>query len=335
MASARFLGALLGVVVLTSAAFAQTESWDDPGGWLTTEEILATAKSPPPVQSPAEAGKGPPLPFHTIEGVAGGTITPMAYLSNPGPEGTTIGLPSVSFTYLQFGSKSVQTLAVTETFYRRIEVGYAVSRFYLGSLPHLIRKNMDIDVDRNSVYLHHLNLRAMLVEEDSFDLPLPAVSAGVHFKYNDGIRTIDNRLAGTLGTIGFERSNGVDFVVTASKTFPDALLGRPVMASLGVRTSQASQLGYLGFSDHWTTTLEANVVCLVTDWLALGYEFRQKTNPYHHLAGVIGEEHNWHALCAGWIVNEHLTIVAGWAYLGTMANSDYTNGVALQVKYEF
>ena len=50
---------------------------------------------------------------------------------------------------------------------------------------------------------------------------------------------------------------------------------------------------------------------------------------------MIGEEHNWHALCAGWIVNEHLTICAGWAYLGTMANSDYTNGVALQLKYEF
>ena len=25
----------------------------------------------------------PPLPFHTIEGVGGGAITPMAYLANP------------------------------------------------------------------------------------------------------------------------------------------------------------------------------------------------------------------------------------------------------------
>ena len=54
MVTARFLGALLGVVVLTSAAFAQTESWAEPGGWLTTEEILAAANSPPPVQGPAE-----------------------------------------------------------------------------------------------------------------------------------------------------------------------------------------------------------------------------------------------------------------------------------------
>jgi len=260
----------------------------------------------------------------------------MAYLSNPGPEGTTIGLPSVSFTYLQFGSMCVHATAATETFYRRIEVGYAVSRFYLGSLPHLIRKNMGgTDIDRNDVYLHHLNLRAMLVEEDSYDLPLPAITAGVHFKYNDGIRTLDNRLGGGLGAIGFERSNGVDFTLTASKTFGDLLFGRPVMASLGLRNSQASQLGYLGFSDDWTTTLEANVVCLVTDWLALAYEFRQKGDPYGQIAGMIGEENNWHTICAGWIVNEHLTICAGWGYLGTLANSDDTNAVALQIKYEF
>ena len=328
------LSALLAVVLLTSAASAQIEG-DDPGGWWTTEKILANAKSLPEVQSPAEPGKCPPLPFHTIEGVAGCAITPMAYLSNPGVEGTTVGLPSVSSTYVQASSKSVHTFAITETFYRRIEVGYAVSRFYMGSLPHVIRRDMGIDIGRNDVYLHHLNLRGMLVEENSFDLPLPAITAGVHFKYNDGIRSIDDRLAGGLGGIGFERSNGVDFVITASKTFPDALFGRPVMASLGLRNSQASQLGYLGFSDDWSTTLEANVVCCVTDSLVVGYEFRQKGDPYGQIAGIIGDENNWHTICTGWIVNEHLTISAGWGYLGTLANTNHTNAVALQVKYEF
>jgi len=76
-------------------------------------------------------------------------------------------------------------------------------------------------------------------------------------------------------------------------------------------------------------------IWLVTDWLALGYEFRQKGDPYGQIAGMIGEENNWHTICAGWIVNEHLTICAGWGYLGTLANSDDTNAVALQIKYEF
>ena len=35
---------------------------------------------------PASFEKGPPLPFHTIEGYGGGAITPMAYLVNAGPK---------------------------------------------------------------------------------------------------------------------------------------------------------------------------------------------------------------------------------------------------------
>lgn len=325
--------ALLGVVILTSAAFSQTKPRDNPGGWLSTEEILSSGEGPSP--APAELAKGSLLRFHTIEGVAGGIITPMAYLSNPPVQGTMVGMPSISLSYLQFGSKSIQTFAVSETLYRRIEVGYALSRFYMGSLPHVIRKTMAIDVDRNSVYLHHLNLRAMLVEEDSFDLPLPAITAGAHFKYNDGIRSIENRMGGSLGAIGFERNNGVDFVITASKTFPEMFFGRELMASLGVRTSQAAQLGYLGFSDDWKTTLEANVFCSLSDWLAVGYEFRQKSNPYAQLDGVFGQEHDWHAVSVDLIVNEHLSVRAAWVYLGTMANSDNSNGAALQVKYDF
>ena len=120
--------ALLGVVILTSAAFSQTGPRANPRGWWTTEDILMAGKGPSQAQAPAELTKASLSLFHTIEGVAGGTITPVAYLSNPPVQATTLGMPSVSFTYLQFGSKSIQTLAVSETLYRRIEVGYALSR---------------------------------------------------------------------------------------------------------------------------------------------------------------------------------------------------------------
>ena len=327
--------ALWGLVILTSPAYSQTAPRGNQQGWLNTEDILSGEKAPSQALSQAEPGRAPALLFHTIEGVAGGTITPTAYLSNPPAQGTALGGPSVSYTYFHFGSKSIQTFAVSETLFRHIEVGYALSRFDMGSLPHEIRKTMAIDIDRNSVYLHHLNLRAMFVEEDSFDLPLPAITAGAHFKYNDGIRSIENRMGGTLSAIGFERNNGVDFVITASKTFPELFFGRKLMASLGVRTSQAAQLGYLGFSDDWKTTLEANVFCSLADWLTVGYEFRQKTNPYTHLDGVFGQEHDWHAVSLDWIIDEHLSFRAAWVYLGTFANSDNSNGAALQLNYAF
>ena len=40
----------------------------------------------------------PPLPFHSIEGVGGGAITPMAYLVNPGDECHVFGKPAVALT---------------------------------------------------------------------------------------------------------------------------------------------------------------------------------------------------------------------------------------------
>ena len=262
-------------------------------------------------------------------------ITPTAYLVNPGPEGTKVGLPTASFTGVFLGQKSLQTFAITQTFLRRIEVGYAISRFDLGTLGDAVRKALPGVGIRDDVYLHNFNLRAMLIEENSFGLPMPAVTAGVHFKLNSGISSINDELGGALDGLGYERSNGTDFTLTASKTIPNAILGRPVILSAGMRNSQASQIGYLGFADECATTVEGNVICLVTDWLAVAYEFRQKTNPYDRLGELIGDEDNWHTVAFGIVVNEHLTISGGWGHFGRVFNSDENCGWGLQIKYEF
>ncbi len=284
-------------------------------------------------QAPA-AGKPAPLPFHTIEGVGGVAITPTAYLVNPGPAGTKVGLPSASFTYVNLGQKSIQSFAVTQTFFGRVELGYAANRFDLGTLSDAVRKATGGHM-REDVYLHHFNVRALLLEENSFDLPLPAITAGVHFKINDGINAIDDELGGAISGLGFSRSNGTDFTLTASKTIPNVLFGRPFIVSVGMRNSQASQIGYLGFSDHCATTVEGNVICLVTDQLAVAYEFRGKTNPYNRLNNLIGDEDNWHTIALGYVFNEHFTISGGYGHFGNVFNSEEDGGLAIQLKYEF
>ena len=283
----------------------------------------------------APAGDGPPLPIHNIEGVGGMAITPMAYLTNPGPAGTNIGLPSFTFTYVQGASMTVQTFAVTQTLFRRFELGYAVSRHGLGGFPGAVEKATGVDIQRHDVYLHNFNLRALLIEENSCDLPLPAVTAGVHFKYNHGIREIDDRLGGALSNIGFKRSNGVDFTLTATKMFPKLGFGRPVIATVGMRHSRAAHIGYLGFGDDGRASVEGSVVCLVTDWLALGYEFRQKIVQYHRLQHLEGNEDDWHMFSAGIIINEHMTLAAGIGSLGTVHSAHAEPAFAVQFKYEF
>jgi hypothetical protein len=328
----RMVASLVAVVVLVPAWPGLAK--EPPETWLAmTEKAAAKEAQPPQTQPEAPPGEPPPLPFHTIEGYGGACITPMAYLVNPGKPGTIAGMPSTSFTFVQAGKKNVEVFAVTETFWRRIELGYAINRFDMGTLPSAIKKATGTDIERHDVYLHNFNVRAMLLEENSFNLPLPAVTAGAHFKYNDGIRSIDNRLSGTMTSIGFHQSNGTDYTLTASKTLP-IVFGRPVILSAGLRNSQASQIGYLGFGDRCATTFEGSVVYLPLDWLAVGYEFRQKRNPYDRIANLVGGEDNWQTVVVGLIFKDW-TLCVGWANLGNLANSDGTGGWAIQFKYEF
>ena len=78
------------------------------------------------------------------------------------------------------------------------------------------------------------------------------------------------------------------------------------------------------------------MVALPTDWLLIGYEFRQKTDPYTlGLAPLIGTEDNWHALDASLIVNKHSTLVAGYGLFGNLANTEVNSAWFFQFKYEF
>jgi hypothetical protein len=286
--------------------------------------------------------KAPPLPFHTIEGVGGGAITPMAYLVNPPGECDLFGKPAVAFSYVNLGRKNLDAFTITENFGERIEFGYAADRLSLGNLPMAIRDftvgpahPTGIDVDHSDLWLHNFNIRFLLLKENANDLKLPAVTAGVHFKYNDSIRDIDRRLGGALSGIGFARENGTDFTLTATKTIPKTLFERPLIVTAGMRESQAANLGFLGFSNTYHTSFEGNVAFLPFDKILVAYEFRQKTSPYDQIPGVINGEDNWHALDLSLIMSEHATLVAGYGVFGMLANSDANSAWWLQLKYEF
>ncbi|HUT92435.1 MAG TPA: DUF3034 family protein [Thermoguttaceae bacterium] len=281
----------------------------------------------------------PPLPVHTIEGVGGGAITPMAYLVNPEPrcECSLLGKPAVALSWVNIGEKNLDAITITETLGGRIEFGYAANRLGLGSLPRDIRDATTVDIESSNMWLHHFNLRLLAVKENTCvgGFAMPAVTAGVHFKVNDGIRDIDQRLGGALSGIGYERENGVDFTLTATRTIPPEVLGRPLILTAGLRASQAAQLGFLGFGDEYHATFEGNVAYLPFDWLVLAYEFRQKPDPYGQIAGLIGDEDHWHAFDAIFILNEQTAFTAGYGAFGTVANTEENGVWWLQLKYEF
>lgn len=331
-----------------------TESWLDLGRMLAVDDSAsaadadvapgdATSDAPDEKKGEGEehhACKGPPIPFHSIEGYSGGAITPMAYICNwcqCGCGGKDHRPPSVSYSWMNIGTKNLHTIAVTQSWLGRFEFGYAINRLSVGSLRDDIQKATGISI-RKAVYLHHFNFRANILPENSFDLPLPAITFGVHFKYNQGVENIDRKLGGALSSIGYKRNWGVDYTLTASKMFPKLAFGRPLILTGGLRFTKAAQMGLLGFGSECRMFFEGSVVCMPTDWLVLGYEFRQKDSPYDQFSavpGLVGKEDNWHAFSASWIVNKRLTISALYGLTGNVVNAWCDTTLGLQVKYEF
>ncbi len=308
-----------------------------PGLEAQEEYSLALAgEETPYFPTSAQPQKAPPLPLHTIEGVGGALFVPTAYLVNPGPEGTVAGMPAVSMTYLNtLKGKDLLSVAVTRTFWRKLEVGYALTRLYLGNLPHAIIKSGGPSTSKGDLLLHHFNARGLILEENRFGDWCPAVVAGIQIKYNSDMQGLDSDLAGLPTMMGFEKENGVDYVLTISKTIPAETFGLPpILLTAGVRNSQASNMGLTGFGEDRSTTFECDIAVLLSENLAVGYEFRQKEEPYR-VATPFQREEDLHAVRCAWIINDRLTLAGGLAYIGNLANTDVPFAFGLQLKYEF
>ena len=225
---------------------ANTRTWaeeaDNAAPQPPTAVAQAAGNAPAPAADPAPAPeKGPPLPFHTIEGYGGGAITPMAYLVNPGDDCTLLGKPAAAMSFVGLGSKNLDALTFTETLYGRVELGYGADRLGLGSLPSAIQNATTVEIGHSDEWLHTWSIRGLLIKENDpvlkdllGGLDVPAFTVGVHFKYNDSIADINNKLGGALNTIGYKNATGEDFTFTATKTFAKGFFGKPLITTAGL-----------------------------------------------------------------------------------------------------
>ena len=287
---------------------------------------------------------GAPLPLHTIEGNSGVFITSTAYLANPPEEGEIFGKPSVSTSAIFGREKDLVSFAVTENLYGRFEIGYAYELFGLGDWPDDVKTATGASVSQH-LGLHNVNLRAMVIEEDSFDYSwMPAVTFGTHFKWSEGQTKLDDDLGGLLDTLGSDHSRGVEFTLVASKTLTDGyadilLLPRPIILSAGLRNGDAIHTGLFGFAGERRTTFECSIISFLTDKLAFAAEYRQKSDLLDQFSAggrhLVKAENDWWTLVLAYVVNDNMTISGGYANLGNLANHRESNVLGLQLKYEF
>jgi hypothetical protein len=290
----------------------------------------STTNAPPAnAGAAAKSEKPPPLPLHQIEGNGGIFATLSAYIVNPPRNGEPIGRPSVGFAYVSLGSdKNLEALTVTESPFSRLELGYGWDRLGLGDLQRAV------NIPTAEVQLHNVNARFQILKEGEFDQKwIPALTAGVHYKYNDGISAVNNEVGGALAAAGISRHDGVDYTLYASKLFTQ--LPRPVLLELGGRATQGVWEGLGGFTSGYNFVFEGNVVVFVTGNFALAAEYKEQPRDYQAIGSLVRVEGDWWTIDAAYVVNNHLTLAAGYGHFGNVLNHQ-ANGVwGITTKWEF
>lgn len=313
--------------------------------WIAALPMAASAAEAPKSEANAanqsadktetKAEKPPPLPLHQIEGNGGIFSTLSAYLVNPPRNGEWLGRPSIGAAYVHLGyGRNLEALTVTESPWKRLELGYGYDNLDLGDLPQDIERATTVRLRNDAVTLHNFNARLNFLKEGEFDQKwVPALTFGTHYKYNDGINQINQDLGGALRGIGIRDNDGVDFTLYASKML--TFLPRPVLLNVGGRATEAAHLGLLGFTSDYNFVFEGSAVVFVTDRLALAAEYKQKPNAYQPIAGLVGREDDWWTIDAAYVVTKNLTVAVGYGHFGQVLNHQ-ANGVwGITTKWEF
>lgn len=253
----------------------------------------------------------------SIDGAAGGGITPWAVLSGYGERGEWGA--DVFVTRVETGDYRLDVAGVAASFDNRIELSYARQRFDLGSLAR------NLNLPENSLSQDIFGLKVRLFGDLIYDR-LPQVSLGVQHK-----RQRDFLIPSLVGA---QRSSDSEGYLTASRLILGGAFGYNLLLNGGLRYSRANELGLLGFGgdrrDRHSVLKEGSVAVLFKPHWALGVEYREKPDNL----GFAGES-DWADIFVGYFPNKHLALVLAYARLGEIATLDNQDGVYLSIQGSF
>ncbi len=253
----------------------------------------------------------------SIDGAAGGGITPWAVLSGYGEQGEW-GATAFA-TRVDLPDYRLDVAGMAASYDNRIEFSYARQRFDLGSLVH------KLGLPEDSLSQDVFGVKVRLFGDLIYD-HLPQVALGLAYK-----RQKDFLIPSLVGA---KRDEDVEGYLTASRLFMGAAFGYNLLINGGVRYSRANELGLLGFGgdrrDSRSLLKEGSLAVLFNPRWALGVEYREKPDNLS-FAG----ESDWADVFLGYFPNKHLAIVLAYARLGEIATLDNQNGTYLSVQGSF
>ena len=271
----------------------------------------------------------------TIDGAAGGGLTPWAVIGTNATDGQT------GFT--------AAATRVTTTDYGLSIIGAAVGindRLELS----VARQDLDTGITGTGLGLPGLHLRQSILGAkvklfgeavlDSFNWK-PQISVGVEFKALDS-----TGLDGTLAALGANKT-GTDVYVSATKL----LLAQGLLVNGTLRATKANQNGLLGFGatlggarDSYQVMPEVSVAWLLSRNIAIGAEYRAMPNNLQDAgrAAGLGEglrSSDWKDLFIAWAPTKYVSLTLAYVDLGLIApattNSRSQTGAYLSAQFAY
>lgn len=148
---------------------------------------------------------------------------------------------------------------------------------------------------------------------------MPQIVVGIQYKQNNQ--------GAVISAVGGDSASGVDVYVSATKLF----LAQSLLVNAAARFTNANQNGLLGFGGDQGTahTLqgEFSVGYMLSRRLIVGGEYRFMPDNLG-----FARQDDWYDLFVAFAVNEHLTLTAAWADLGSIATFDRQRGLYLSIQ---
>jgi Protein of unknown function (DUF3034) len=244
----------------------------------------------------------------TIEGAAGGGLTPWGVIGTNATEGEW-GVSAFA-SRVKSRDYALRVAGAAMAWNERVELSFAQQRFDTG--PTGVALGLPGLVLRQDV----LGLKWRVAGDAVLDADtwLPAVSLGLQAK-----KLHPGGLAPTLAALG-AKTSGTDVYVSATKV----LLQNGLVLNATLRATKANQTGLLGFGSarqsSYRVQPEVSVASLLRRDLALGFEWRGKPDNLNRVLGAgVLQEDDWADVFVAWAPSKHFSITAAYVHLGRIA----------------
>ena len=260
----------------------------------------------------------------SIEGAAGGGLTPWAVIGSNATDGEIGATAHLSRAVVK--DYALTTYGTAVGIRDRFEVSLAQQDFDAGPTSALAAFGV---TPGQHIKMNILGLKARVAGDAILDSDtlMPQIAVGLQYK------TLSAGSMGPVINALGAKDSGTDFYASATKLF----LGQSLLVNGTLRMTKANQNGLLGFGgaldqDKYRLMPELAVALLISKNIAIGAEYRFKPNNLERVGdAVFGagsaalREDDWKDIFIAWAPSKNVSLTLAYVDLGRIAPALVSN----------